>query len=95
MFTPFSPRAIICLESPLYTRRITKVVKVSRGRCRLKILLKERRMKQSDLVKLTGYSRHLISNWANNQDKMSADAMLTIAYALGCRVEDLYDLIYH
>lgn len=69
-------------------------MKVSRGRCRIKILLKERGWKQKDLVKATGYSRHLISNWANDHDKMSADAMLNVAYALGCQMEELYELIY-
>ncbi|MHA7580379.1 helix-turn-helix domain-containing protein [Paenibacillus vandeheii] len=58
-------------------------------------MLKERRMKQKDLVEMTGYSRHLISNWVNNQDKMSADVMLTIAYHLKCYVEELYDIEYH
>lgn len=70
------------------------MVKVSRGRCRLKILLKERRMRQVDLARVTGYSRHLISNWANNQDKMSADVMVNIAHALGCQMEDLYELVF-
>ncbi|MEN1985862.1 helix-turn-helix domain-containing protein [Paenibacillus hubeiensis] len=67
-------------------------MKVSRGRCRLKILLKERDMKQIDLARKTGFSRHLISNWANNHDKMSADVMINIAYALGCQMEELYEL---
>ncbi|WP_418026202.1 helix-turn-helix domain-containing protein [Paenibacillus sp. JJ1722] len=69
-------------------------MKISRGRCRLKILLKERRMKQVDLAKRTGYSEQLISNWANNRDKMSADVMFNIAFALDCQVEELYELIY-
>ncbi|WP_025686514.1 helix-turn-helix domain-containing protein [Paenibacillus maysiensis] len=69
-------------------------MRVSRGRCRLKILLKERRMKQVDLAKRTGYSEQLISNWANNRDKMSADVMFNIAFALDCKVEELYELIY-
>ncbi|WP_429352146.1 helix-turn-helix domain-containing protein [Paenibacillus sp. 4624] len=69
-------------------------MKVSRGRCRIDILLKERGLKRRDLVNATGYSRHLISNWANNHDKMSADAMLTVAHAIGCQAEELYDLIF-
>ncbi|MCV9947767.1 MULTISPECIES: helix-turn-helix domain-containing protein [Paenibacillus] len=69
-------------------------MKISRGRCRLKELLEERRIKQIDLARRTGYSRHLISNWANNQDKMSADVMINIAYALDCKMEDLYELIF-
>lgn len=70
------------------------MVKISRGRCRLKILLKERRMKQIDLSRKTGYSPQLISNWANNQDKMSADVMIHIAYVLDCPMEDLYELVF-
>lgn len=66
---------------------------VTRGRCRLKILLKERHMTQSDLSRRTGYSRHLISNWANDHDKMSADAMVNVSYVLKCKMEDLYELI--
>jgi putative transcriptional regulator len=51
-------------------------------------------MKQVDLAKRTGYSEQLISNWANNRDKMSADVMFNIAFALDCQVEELYELIY-
>ncbi|NUU52699.1 helix-turn-helix transcriptional regulator [Paenibacillus taichungensis] len=69
-------------------------MKVSRGRCRLKILLKERRMKQIDLSRKTGYSAQLISNWANNHDKMSADVMLHIAYVLDCTMEELYEIVF-
>ncbi|MEK3787524.1 helix-turn-helix domain-containing protein [Paenibacillus sp. FSL K6-1230] len=58
------------------------------------MLLKDRRMKQVDLAIKTGYSEQLISNWANNRDKMSADVMLNIAFALSCQVEELYELIY-
>ncbi|MGP3787133.1 transcriptional regulator [Chryseobacterium mucoviscidosis] len=70
------------------------MAKVSRGRCRLKQLLKERRMKQIDLSTRTGYSPQLISNWANNHDKMSSDVMFHIAYVLDCHVEELYELVF-
>lgn len=66
---------------------------LTRGRCRLRYLLAVRKMKQIDLARRTGYSRHQISNWVNNRELMSWDAGLTVAYVLDCHMEDLYDTV--
>lgn len=51
-------------------------------------------MKQSDLARRTGYSRHQISNWANDRELMSWEAGLTVSYVLNCNMEDLYETVF-
>ncbi|MFW5436237.1 helix-turn-helix transcriptional regulator [Paenibacillus apiarius] len=63
----------------------------TRGRCLLKLRLKEARMRQVDLAYKTGYSVQAISNYANNRSYMSPEVMMTIAKALYCKMEDLYE----
>lgn len=62
----------------------------SRGVCQLKTLLKDRRMTQTDLEKLSGVSQRMISHYANNKERMNVDAAKAISDALDCRIEDLY-----
>lgn len=69
------------------------MVKLSRGRCRLRYLLAKRKMLQVELSIKTGYSQPQISNWVNNRELMSYDAAATVANALGCHMEDLYELM--
>ncbi|WP_280754178.1 helix-turn-helix transcriptional regulator [Paenibacillus sp. LBL] len=66
----------------------------SQGRCLLKQRLAQRRMTQSELSRRTGYSRQLISHYANNRAYMSPGAMRTISYVLRCDMEDLYDWVW-
>ncbi|MDK8182145.1 helix-turn-helix transcriptional regulator [Paenibacillus sp. UMB4589-SE434] len=63
----------------------------TQGRCLLKQRLKEAKMKQVVLAQKTGYSAQTISNYANNRSKMSAEVMKTIAVAIDCSMEDLYE----
>ncbi|AIQ61871.1 hypothetical protein PSTEL_00750 [Paenibacillus stellifer] len=69
------------------------MVKLSRGRCRLKYLLTKSKLTQAELARRTGYSRQQVSNWANNREMMSFDAAATVANALNCHMEDLYELM--
>lgn len=71
------------------------MVKLSRGRCRLRYLLAKSKMTQVELVRRTGYSKQQISNWVNNRELMSFEAAATIAYVLRCHIEDLYELVIH
>ncbi|WP_082672973.1 helix-turn-helix domain-containing protein [Paenibacillus senegalimassiliensis] len=66
---------------------------LSRGRCRLRYLLAREEMRQIDLSKRTGYSRHQISNWVNNRELMSWEAGLTVSFILNCHMEDLYEIV--
>ncbi|MHA6530151.1 helix-turn-helix domain-containing protein [Paenibacillus sp. BAC0078] len=81
------------------------MVKISRGRCRLRYLLKRVNMKQTELSRLSGYnkdddptvrkgfSRHQISNWVNNKEFMSYEAAMIVSYLIGCQMEELYERI--
>lgn len=81
------------------------MVKISRGRCRLRYLLARSKMTQTELSRLTGYkkdaplserigySKQQISNWVNNREVMSYEAAMVIAYLLGCQMEELYERI--
>jgi len=65
----------------------------TRGRCLLKPLLKRINMSQSELARRSGYSTRMISYFANDQKKMSADAMYTISQIIGCSMEALYEWV--
>jgi transcriptional regulator with XRE-family HTH domain len=69
------------------------MVKLSRGRCRLRYLLAKKKMTQAELSRRTGYSPQQISNWVNDKEPMSFDAAATVANAVGCYMEDLYELM--
>ncbi|WP_245251601.1 helix-turn-helix transcriptional regulator [Paenibacillus turicensis] len=56
----------------------------------MRVRLKERDITQSELARRTGYSRQVISHYANNRLQMSPAVMKTISYVLGCTMEDLY-----
>lgn len=62
------------------------------GRCRLRQLLKERKMSQSELARLSGRSRQKISDYVNDKKMMSYETALDIAFIIGCLAEDLYVL---
>lgn len=63
----------------------------TRGRCLLKLRLKEARMRQVDLANKTGYSIQAISNYANNRSYMSPEVMYTIAKTVRCGMDELYE----
>jgi putative transcriptional regulator len=62
-----------------------------RGKCLLRQLLRERRMTQVELINKTGISKSKISSYVNNKIMMSLDTAKTIAYALDCYIDDLYE----
>lgn len=63
------------------------------GRCRLRLLLKERRKSQKWLSEQTGIDVHRISYYINNRGFMHISTAKTIASALGCNIDDLYEWI--
>lgn len=76
---------------------------LARRGCRLGILLRRAGMTQAELSRKTGfdpirrtggYSPQQISNWVNNREKMSYEAAATVAYVLGCHMEELYDTVW-
>jgi putative transcriptional regulator len=63
------------------------------GRCLLTIRLKEIRKTQQWLCEQIGMSKSQISDYATNRTMMSYGTAMTIAGAIGCHMEDLYERI--
>lgn len=61
-----------------------------RGVCQLKSILKEKRMTQQELERLSGVKQRSISNYGNNKQVMTIDNARAIARALNCEMADLY-----
>ncbi|NEU27070.1 helix-turn-helix transcriptional regulator [Paenibacillus polymyxa] len=63
------------------------------GRCLLTQELKRIRRSQQWLSEETGIAKSQISEYANNKRQMSLATAMTIAAALGCYIDDLYERI--
>ncbi|TCZ76148.1 XRE family transcriptional regulator [Paenibacillus albiflavus] len=61
------------------------------GRCLLRHLLIQRKKTQQWLVEETGIDKYRISDYANNRGVMSLPTAKTIASALDCPIDDLYE----
>jgi len=64
------------------------------GRCLLGLRLAEAGMTPVQLAEKVGMKLPQISAYINNKRVMSLQNALSIASAVGCRVEDLYELEY-
>jgi len=68
------------------------------GKCRLREILRSKRMSQVKLAELTGYSKQQINNWINRQHivgVMGLEALRTIAEALNLDSPyELYEMKY-
>ncbi|MDF1510694.1 helix-turn-helix transcriptional regulator [Robertmurraya sp. DFI.2.37] len=66
------------------------------GRCRIQELLDDRGLTQQDLADKTGMSKQYINDKIHNRKGkhgMWIDSAKTIAAALGCAIDDLYEWI--
>lgn len=63
------------------------------GRCLLKQRLKEIRRNQQWLSDITGIAKSQISEYANDNRKMSLPTLMTISRALKCSMDDLYEFL--
>ncbi|SDX04439.1 helix-turn-helix transcriptional regulator [Paenibacillus sp. PDC88] len=63
------------------------------GRCLLTVRLRELRKSQTWLAEQTGILKSQISDYANNRRTMSLATAMTIAAAIGCYIDDLYERI--
>lgn len=63
------------------------------GRCRLRQLLKEKKKTQQWLSERTKIDKYRISYYANNRGYMNLSTAKTIAVALNCHIDDLYNWI--
>lgn len=60
-----------------------------RGESRLNQKLDSINMTQAELARRTGYTPQMISKFALNKIKMSADALYTISRVVNCPMEEL------
>jgi DNA-binding XRE family transcriptional regulator len=60
-------------------------------RCRIKEILKEKRMSQMELALKINFSKQQISDIANGRYVLSLNNAMTIAKALNVNIEDLYE----
>lgn len=62
-------------------------------KCLLKLRLKEKGWEQTDLAIATGIHKQQINRYANDEAVMSLKTMYIVAYALGVRIDQLYEVI--
>lgn len=63
------------------------------GRCLLKQLLRKIGKDQQWLSDVTGMSKSQISMYVNNHRIMTVATAKTIAVAIGCKIDDLYEWV--
>ncbi|OMF00253.1 hypothetical protein BK124_11375 [Paenibacillus amylolyticus] len=63
------------------------------GRCLLTKRLREIKRSQQWLADVTGIPKSSISEYANKKRTMSIATAMTIAAAVGCYIDDLYERI--
>jgi len=61
------------------------------GKCKVREILATKRMTQKDLSVKTGIHKQHISAYVNNRRKMNLATAKTIASALDCSIDDLYE----
>lgn len=61
------------------------------GRCLLRQHLSRIRKSQKWLAENTGFTESRISDYIRNQRQMSLPAAKSIAVAIGCTIDDLYE----
>lgn len=64
------------------------------GECLLLKLLKERGMSQKDLADKIHMNPRQINAYINNRRIMTLNAAITIAKAIDCTIEDLYEWVH-
>lgn len=63
------------------------------GRCRLRILLRERKLTQTRFAEMVGMSKQQINDYVNNRVIMSIETAMRFAIIFDCRIEDLYEWV--
>jgi len=62
------------------------------GKCRLRTLLKERKISQNEFARMMGMSKQQINDYISGYTAtMSLKTAKNIAYVLGCSIEELYE----
>lgn len=68
-------------------------MKVDLGRCLLNEMLMKAGMSTADLSRKLQYKPERLSDYSENKRMMPLKVAISIADTIGCRVEELYELI--
>lgn len=63
------------------------------GRCRLRSILRLKKISQTDLAVMTGLSKQQVNDHVNDRKIMSLETAARVARALKCDVLDLYEWV--
>ncbi|TQR29424.1 helix-turn-helix transcriptional regulator [Brevibacillus brevis] len=63
------------------------------GRCRLRSLLRARKITQIRFAEIVGMSKQQINDYVKNRVIMSIETAMRFAIILECRIEDLYEWV--
>jgi len=63
------------------------------GRCRLRSILRSKKIRQSRLAEMVGMSKQQVSNYVNERAVMSLETARRFAKALDVSIEDLYEWV--
>lgn len=64
-----------------------------KGKCRLSLILTDRRMNQAEFARRMGVTEGTVSKWKSGTSEMSFNHAVLAARILNCSAEDLYDWI--
>lgn len=62
-------------------------------RCRLRSILRAKKMRQIRLAQMVGMSKQQVSDYVNERMIMSLETARRFARALDCYIDDLYDWV--
>lgn len=61
------------------------------GRCRLRSILRARKLRQTHFAEMVGMSKQQINDYVNNRVIMSIETARRFAKILDCQIDDLYE----
>lgn len=67
------------------------VYRLRLGKCLLRFVLQKYGLRQRDLAERLNMPRQQVSDYVNEEKKMTLETAASIANAIGCRIEELYE----
>lgn len=67
------------------------MTKMTVGKCLLESILEKSQLTQIDISRMTGITKQEINSYVRNRRTMSLATAKTIANALNCTIDDLYE----
>lgn len=63
------------------------------GRCRLRSLLRVRKIRQVRFAEMVGMTKQQVNDYVNGRSIMTLETARRVAQALDCTIDDLYDWV--